>query len=280
MLRLLYITNNTKIAIIAEKAGVDWIFVDLEIKGKEERQKGRNTVISAHTVKDVQNLRKVITKSQLMVRVNPIGSWTKKEIDEVIEAGADIIMLPYFKTAREVDVFLKFVNKRVKTCLLVETMSAVENIDEILYLDGIDYIHIGLNDLHIERKTDFMFEFLADGYIDELAKKIKVKNIPFGFGGVAHMESDLLPLSKDVIAEHYRLDSSGVILSRSFMDAFSVKDFDIFKEKFIFKVNSLRKIETELLTKDSDFFEQNNGIVKKDTYKVRDIIRSRKVHND
>jgi len=37
-LKLMYITNDAEIAKIAENAGVDWIFVDLEINGKEERQ--------------------------------------------------------------------------------------------------------------------------------------------------------------------------------------------------------------------------------------------------
>jgi hypothetical protein len=273
MIRLLYITNNTKIAQIAQKAGVDWIFVDLEIKGKKERQKGRNTVISAHTIEDVKKLRKIINQSQLLVRINPIGKWSDKEIDEVIKSGADIIMLPYFKTKEEVEKFIDLVHQRVRTCLLVETMEAVNNIDKILEFDGIDYIHIGLNDIHIQRQTHFMFEFLADGYIDMLADKIKQKNIPFGFGGVAHMESDLLPLAKDIIAEYYRLGSTGVILSRSFIQYQEQKNIIEFEREFINKVKKLRAVEKELENKNKKFFEKNKEVVKKDIYKVRDIIR-------
>ena len=47
-LKLMYITNNTEIAKIAEKSGVDRIFVDLETVGKQERQGGVNTVQSHH----------------------------------------------------------------------------------------------------------------------------------------------------------------------------------------------------------------------------------------
>ena len=274
MLRLLYITNNKEVAKIAERAGVDWIFVDLEIKGKEERQKNRNTVISAHTIEDVKNIREVIDKSKLLVRINPIGEWSKKEIDDVIEIGVDIIMLPYFTTKKEVEKFISFVDKRAKTCLLVETMEAVENIYEILKVKGIDYIHIGLNDIHIQRKTDFMFEFLADGYIDILAEKIKKRNTPFGFGGVAHMKSDLLPLAKDIIAEHYRVGSTGVILSRSFIQ-YNNQNLKEFENEFITKVKELRELEKELQNKDKSFFEKNKEIVKKDIYKVRDIIRNK-----
>jgi len=274
MLRLLYITNNTKIAQIAQKAGVDWIFVDLEIKGKKERQKGRNTVISAHTIEDVKKLRKVINNSKLLVRINSIGDWSKEEINRVIKAGADIIMLPYFKTKEEVEKFINLVDKKVETCILVETMEAVENIDKILQVKGINYIHIGLNDIHIQRKTHFMFEFLADGYIDILAEKIKNKNIPFGFGGVAHMQSDLLPLARDIIAEHYRVGSTGVILSRSFIQYQKGQDINEFEREFIKKVQELREVEKKLQNQDKYFFERNKEIVKQDIYKVRDIIRN------
>ena len=67
---------------------------------------------------------------------------------------------------------------------MVETPEAVENIDNILALTGIDYIHIGLNDLHLGYGMSFMFELLADGTVDMLCK-ISEKGIPYGFGGVA-----------------------------------------------------------------------------------------------
>jgi hypothetical protein len=271
----MYITNDPKIGKIAESAGVDWIFVDLEYIGKEKRQANRNTVISAHTIEDIKNMRAAISKSELLVRINPLGEYSKEEIENVINAGADIVMLPFFKTKEEVKTFLKYVNGRVKTCLLVETMSAVEIIDEILELKGIDFIHIGLNDIHIERQTNFMFEFLADGYIDILAEKIKKEEIPFGFGGVAHMDSDLLPLAKDIISEHYRLGSSGVILSRSFIQYSPDIDIKDFEKEFINRVRKLRNIEKNLPKKDEDFFRKNKEIVIQDIYKVRDMLRAK-----
>lgn len=274
-MRLMYISNDAKIGKIAESAGVDWIFVDLEYIGKEKRQANRNTVISAHTIEDIKNMRAAVSKSELLVRINPLGEYSKEEIENVINAGADIVMLPFFKTKEEVKTFLKYVNGRVKTCLLVETMSAVEIIDEILELKGIDFIHIGLNDIHIERQTNFMFEFLADGYIDILAEKIKKKEIPFGFGGVAHMDSDLLPLAKDIISEHYRLGSSGVILSRSFIQYSPDIDIKDFEKEFINRVRKLRNIEKNLPKKDEDFFRKNKEIVIQNIYKVRDMLRAK-----
>ena len=53
MIRLMYITNDVQVARMAEEAGVDRIFVDLETLGKAERQGGMDTVQSKHTVADV-----------------------------------------------------------------------------------------------------------------------------------------------------------------------------------------------------------------------------------
>ena len=142
MLKLMYITNDVEVAKIAEQYGVDRIFVDLEYIGKEERQKDMDTVKSKHTVDDVKNIKRHLNKSELLVRVNPIHGNSINEINKVIENGADIVMLPYFKTTDEVKNFLFYVNGRVNTCLLLETPEAVEIIDDILKLDGIDEIYV------------------------------------------------------------------------------------------------------------------------------------------
>ena len=71
-LKLMYITNNPDVAKIAEDAGVDRIFVDMEYIGKKARQGGMDTVQSHHTIQDIQNIRTVIRRAELLVRINPI----------------------------------------------------------------------------------------------------------------------------------------------------------------------------------------------------------------
>lgn len=219
-IKLMYLTDDPKTAVDAENAGVDRIFLDLEIIGKEERQRYRNTFITSSTLDDVSKLRAVIKKAEFLVRCNPIHQGSREEIDRIIKDGADIVMLPYFKSAEEAKQFIDFVGGRVRTMLLFETSEAVKNADEILSLDGIDEVYIGLNDLHLSYNMSFMFELLADGTVDMLCNKFKKKGIPYGFGGLAKIGEGLLK-SDDIIGEHKRLGSTVAILSRTFRNELS-----------------------------------------------------------
>lgn len=268
MLKLMYITNKPEIASVVQDNGVDRVFLDLEINGKHERQGHLDTVISYHSIDDVAKLRSVLKTTQLLVRVNPVFDGSKDEIDRVINDGADIVMLPYFKTANEVEKFLSIVNGRAKTCLLVETPQAVENIDDILSLKGIDEIHIGMNDLHLGYKMKFMFELLCDGTVEMLCKKFKAQNIPYGFGGFASLNSGTLP-ARYIIGEHYRLGSSMAILSRSFFNANNFHSIEEITSVFKNGVSEIREYERFLQKQDDDFFDENKRIVAE---KVKAII--------
>ena len=261
-LKLMYITNRPDVAEVAQNCGVDRIFVDMEYIGKEERQGGLNTVKSHHTVEDVKNLRKLLNKTELLVRVNPIHeageNWcsSKEEIDAVVEAGADIIMLPMAKTVDEIKKFVKYVGGRVKTMLLLETAEARENLKEMLQVGGIDMVHIGLNDLHLSYGMKFMFQLLTDGTVEEIIKIISSFGIPYGFGGIARLGYGMLP-AEHVIAEHYRLGSSMAILSRSFCDVNNTKDVSEVQSLFEHELKKIREYEEELTKKDDAFFKEN-----------------------
>lgn len=255
-MRLLYITNDPVVGKIAQRAGVDWIFVDMEYRGKKERQSNRDTVISAHTLEDVKAMRRVISTSRLMVRINPMGDWSDEEIASVLDAGADIVMLPFFSTAAEVSSFVSKVGGRAQTCLLLETLEAIEVLDEILAIPGIDFVHIGLNDIHIERGTTFMFEFLADGGVDQIARKLRNTGIPFGFGGMARI-GGLLPPAERILAEHFRVGSTGVILSRSFCHPSQATGSEAFEAMFKSEVAKIRDQERFLSEADVKFLERN-----------------------
>jgi hypothetical protein len=237
-MEFLIIENNPILAKKYNDIGINKIFIDLEILGKEDRQGHLNTVISKHhKVKDISSIKKELTKSELLVRINPININSKNEIYEVIEEGADIIMLPFFKTAEEVNIFIDFVGNKAKTNLLFETPQSLVRIDEILNIDGIDEIHIGLNDLHLGMGLNFMFELISGGIIDYIVNKIKDKKIPFGIGGIASLDNGKIN-GRHVLAQHVRLGSSKVILSRSFIDSL---DFNI--EKISKEIKSILELE-------------------------------------
>jgi hypothetical protein len=76
-------------------------------------------------------------------------------------------------------------------------------------------VFVGLNDLHLSLGCQFMFEPLAQGLLDSVAHRVSAHGLRFGFGGIARLGEGLLP-GRDVLAEHLRLGSQAVILSRTF----------------------------------------------------------------
>lgn len=215
MMKLMLITADEQMARQAQAAGVDRIFIDLEYINKSERQMGRNTFLSHHRIEDVARLKKALGAAELLVRVNPIHPNLKSEVDRVIADGADIIMLPMVMDAGDVRQFVALAGGRAKVCLLLETAQALARLEDILAVDGVDEIYIGLNDLHIGMKLTFMFELLSGGIVEYMAGKIRSRGLPFGFGGMAKIGEGMLP-AEIILGEHYRLGSEMVILSRTF----------------------------------------------------------------
>ena len=195
-----------------------------------------------------------------------VRNLTKEEIDEAIEAGADLLMLPYFKTAEEVQTFVKYVNGRAKTVLLVETPEAAAIAEDLVQIPGIDEMFIGLNDLSLGYGKNFMFELLLDGTVEELCLKFRKGGIPYGFGGIASLGKGMLP-SEYVIKEHYRLGSACAILSRSFCRTGQVTDLKEIQKIFEIELPKIRELEEECRVH-SEYFWKNRQQVET---KIRQI---------
>src|SRR2546427_417953 len=84
-------TRDGGVARAAVRAGVDRVFLDLEIAGKAERQRGRNTIISGHTLADLERVRAAVPDAEVLARVNPPSAGTPGEVDAVVRAGAPAI---------------------------------------------------------------------------------------------------------------------------------------------------------------------------------------------
>ena len=258
MLKLMYITNDPAVAKIAADAGVDRIFIDMEVLGKAERQGGMDTVQSHHVPEDIAKVRAAIgNKTEIMARVNPLNPNSQAEIDASIENGADVIMLPMWRTTDDLRQLVRMVNGRAKVMPLLETDTAAEHLPEALTVPGIDQMHIGLNDLHLCYHQKFMFQLLADGTVDRLCTGLREANIPYGFGGVGRPGSGMLP-AEYIIGEHYRLGSQYVILSRSFCNTEKTTDLDEIRRIFTEGVADIRRVERNCAAWAQEQFDENH----------------------
>jgi hypothetical protein len=215
MLELIQITNDPAVARRCDALPGFRLFVDLERNGKAQRQAGRNTFISAHEPADIGRVRAELKQARLMVRVNPLHADTPAEVDAVLGEGADWLMLPMFREARELREFAAIVAGRAPIVPLLETAGALQTVEEWAGTPGLREIYVGLNDLHVSLGCRFMFEPLADGSVERVADVARRHGLGFGFGGIARVDEGLLP-GRDVLAEHVRLGSGAVILSRTF----------------------------------------------------------------
>jgi len=211
-------TNDAELARRADEAGINRIGLDLERIGKAERQPYLNTWISDHEEHQLPELRQSLKKAQLFVRTNPIHSRSQEEIDRLIQGGVEVLMLPMFKTTQEAGMFIEFVAGRAEVSLLLETAAAAACIKEIVKLQGIDEIHIGLNDLYLSLGLKSHFELLGSGLMDFLSEVVVEAGIPFGFGGIGRAGDESLPMPPDMVyAQYPRLKADRALVSRVFL---------------------------------------------------------------
>jgi hypothetical protein len=216
-MKLCLITDNVPFAVEAERAGVDRIMIDLEREGKAERQAGRGLFLSDHLIDSVARVKAALERAPVVARINPLSDRSAAEIDQVISGGADFIMLPYFFGRDEVRRFVTLVRGRSRVILLVETKPAAEHLEQIVDERGVDEIHIGLNDLSISLGHDIIFEPLQTGLIDRLTTVLRGAGIPFGFGGIARLSRQGLPVNPErILAEQVRVGATRAWLGRTF----------------------------------------------------------------
>ena len=250
MIELLTLTHSPEFAARCDQLPGMRLFVDLERNGKAERQQGRNTFISSHTVTDVGHVKAVLKQAKVMVRVNPIDlanlAACNAEVNAVLAQGADMLMLPMFSTPAELQAFAALVAGRVPVVALLETAGALASLDDWIGIHGLQEVFVGLNDLHVSLGCQFMFEPLLLGHVDRVAAAAKAHGLRFGFGGIARVDEGLLP-GRDVLAEHVRLGSRAVILSRSFNQAAGQSGSDATRAPFEQAVGQLRAAERALV---------------------------------
>ncbi len=266
MLEFMMICNDPDLAAHAASNGVNRIFIDLETHGKQSRQGGRDTVISSHSMDDIDAMRSRLDRTEILVRANPIHERSEQEIDDILSRGADVIMLPMFTTRCQVERLIGYVDSRAKICLLVETAQALTRLPEILKLsDQLYEVYFGLNDLHISMGLDFMFECLASGLIEHGIHQVKTHQLRTGFGGIGRMGAGAVP-AEHILSEHVRLGSSIVILSRTFSTG-GGPDF------MATEIKKLREEEKRLRALEPVELQRNQALLHEEIWQVAQRMR-------
>ncbi|MCX7364128.1 MAG: aldolase/citrate lyase family protein [Alphaproteobacteria bacterium] len=217
--RLTLITDDAGLAAEADSAGIDRIGVDLEHLGKAERQAGHDTRLSGHSWDDLRRVGATITRAELFVRLNPVNPASGEEVETALAHGAEVLMLPQFKTPREVATFVGLVRGRAQVMLLMETAAALTRIRHVLAVPGIDEVMFGLNDLRLALGVVNHFEVLASPLIDAVAAEVRRKGLPLGIGGVGRVDDSAMPVPANLVhAQYPRLDATGAWVARSFFN--------------------------------------------------------------
>jgi hypothetical protein len=220
---LFLFSTDPRIIRIAVRSGVRAIIVDLERLGKEQRQAGSDTDISTHTIADLRRVRSV-TAATVICRINGFHPGTREEIEQVVDAGADELLLPMVRSPAEVESVIEMVRDRAGVGILIETTQAVYRAPTLAKLP-LTRVYVGLNDLAIERRTPSIFTALVDGTVEELRGCIVDQ--PFGFGGLTVPEGGWPIPCRLLIAEMARLRCHFAFLRRSFHRDVRSRDIEV-----------------------------------------------------
>lgn len=254
-------TNNPLIVSSLDPIDeVDTIFVDLEILGKNERQRNTNSLISNHSYQDINILRTRIKSSFLGVRIDPFNFNTENQINKCIQNGAEVIMLPMFSTLDEIKEVLSIINQRAYLDLLFETPESLNLID-IFPKESIRKIHFGINDLSLAFSLHPMFKCLFSKELEIATNKAFQRGVDFGIGGIGAKGSK--PYSpKLILSKIIKMKSSRVILSRSFLNEINLQNSFLAKKSAHMKIRELINLQNELANSDESKIQINIDIFK------------------
>ncbi len=250
------ITNHPDFAAFAVDCGVPRIMIDLESLGKQQRQGGLGTFISDHRPQDIAPVRAAVPRAHLVVRINPWHAGSAEEVEHALRHGADSLMLPMFDGLPALQACAEAIGGRARCIALLETRGALDTLDEWIECPHIHEVYVGLNDLHRQLGCSFLFEPLADGTVDRVARTVHAHDLRFGFGGIARIDEGLLP-GRVVLGEHLRLGSQSVILSRTFnREMFEDPDSD-WRETYHGQLTRLQHCEAVLAARSAEEVESD-----------------------
>jgi 2-keto-3-deoxy-L-rhamnonate aldolase RhmA len=240
------LTVDAKLARYADRAGVDRVGVDLEIIGKAERQGGLGTWISDHREDQIPAIADQLSQASLFARTNPLHRDSVNDVAHLLDMGVEVLMVPMFTTAREVEKYIGLVKGRAKVVPLLETVPAAERVEEIVALDGIDEIHVGINDLGLGLGFRNRFLTLTTDLIVRVVDSILEAGIRLALGSIGRALDDSLPLPSELVyAQYARLGATAAFVSQQFLSD------DMTESQFRMEVEKIRERMTYWSRRDS-----------------------------
>jgi hypothetical protein len=211
-------TDDPVLAATAEAAGIDRIGPDLERLGKLARQPAGGYWLSPHRRDRVPVLRTALRTAALFVRTDPLHPGWESALDEMIDDGVDVVMLPVFRTAGDVARALSAIGDRARLVPLVETADALANASQIAALPGLTDVHFGLNDLGLALGMRNRFAVLLDPLLAHACRAFTDAGVRVGIGGIGRAGDVGLPVPADLLYAAYAgLGASAALISRSFL---------------------------------------------------------------
>lgn len=237
-LDVLLFTVDVPLAQRAAVAGLAGFVVDWEARGNGERTVGDDGV--PDTAADLARIA-AVTGPRVVCRINPVGPDTAREVEVALEHGATDLLVPMVESPHEVTRVASLVGGRARVGIMVETVAACANADEIARAP-VDFVYVGLLDLAVARREGNVFRPFADGTADRLREIFATTR--FGIGGVTVIDGGSPVPCRTLLGEMARLETDVAFARRSFKRDAAHRDLGVEHER-------LRAAWDELLQRDS-----------------------------
>jgi 2-keto-3-deoxy-L-rhamnonate aldolase RhmA len=189
---------HPRVVKILASAGFDFVIIEME-----------HTDFSFETVGMLAMLAR---ECGLVPIVRPPGTMKAHDLTRPLDSGAQGLLLPALETAEEVDrvirstkytprgnrpmnlrgphtdyhvgkprEIIEHINRETLTVIMVESQRAIDNLDEILKVDGVDCVMIGPDDLSQDLGVPGDLQSpLVEAAFEEIFASCRKRKVPFG----------------------------------------------------------------------------------------------------
>ncbi len=211
------------VVLAAEHADIDGLVVDWERRGKEFRQSGFDTEITVHEYDDLSRIRG-LTSRHIICRINGPDTDGRyvTEARMAVESGADEILVPMVKAARDLEPVIDMASRFNKQCAtMIETPQAIDGISSLAAMP-VSRMYVGLNDLSIQNGEANIFRAMIDGSVDHIAREARC---PVGIAGLTNPDSGWPVPCRDVMVGIAMSGCTFSFLRRSFLRDVPLEQF-------------------------------------------------------